>query len=151
MAESIDDTRLDSDELMAEVERFLRDQGGRARSVPPEPSGSTAPRHIGERGASNAVVQLLAVDRGERHRPPPVRAGDTAMAARRGRTSRRRRSPADDRQVAAGRRAVEQQHVHREAGETHALAVDDRRAPAPARTRCRSPRATSLTATSAGE
>ena len=28
MVEAIDDTGLNSDELMAEVERFLRDQGG---------------------------------------------------------------------------------------------------------------------------
>ena len=29
--EPIDDTRLNSDELMAEVERFLRDQGGNSQ------------------------------------------------------------------------------------------------------------------------
>src|SRR5262245_16140829 len=73
--------------------------------------------------------ELLAVDRGERHRRPPLRAG-----RRRGQVVRP--EPADvatlervPLELPADRPAEEHQHVHAEAGETHPLAVDDRQDP----------------------
>ena len=67
---------------------------------------------------------VVAVDRRERHRPPPLRAG--------GRLGKRVAcEPADiaglermRRQLTAGGRAVEQQHVHPEPAEPHPLTVD---------------------------
>ena len=58
-------------------------------------------RHTGDRTGSNVAADSSPRDRGEGHRPPPLRAGRRLRAAHRRRTSRRRPSPAD---AAAGRR-----------------------------------------------
>ena len=107
----IADGDVDPDELVAEVERFLRDRDPANLTRPPPRvvarstsardrrlatstrSTSGAPdRASGRRRRRSANV--VAVDGGERHVLPPLRRRPSSRAARRGRTSRRRRTPA---------------------------------------------------------
>ena len=102
---------LNSDELMAEVERFLRDQGDALSA-----SVSTGPRRHRLAGGSNDVVIGSPSIARERHRPPPDGAGRGHGRS----SSANQPTPAVSSgcalQLAADRAAVEQQHVHAERG-----------------------------------
>ena len=98
------DAEVDPDELVAEVEQFLRDRD-------PDDAVDGQRRHGAPDRRADGVEdgrELLAVDRGERHRRPPLRRRRSPPAGRpRPNQPTSAHSSGWQLQLAAGRRAVE--------------------------------------------